>query len=159
MAKATNVATLPDETIGEALAYLSTNLRPADEDEVYAQLNADPYEAMKASLLASSDAWLVTDREGLPIALMGVAPSALPGVGNPWLVGTPGIEEEAISFARQTPRYVEEMHKDYELLTNFVDARNEASIDWLLFAGFSLFDADPRHGPEKRLFFQFTRSR
>lgn len=159
MVKVTNVANLPDETIGEALAYLSMNLRPADEDEIWAQLGMDPYEAMKASLLASSDASLVTDNEGLPIALYGVAPSPAPSVGTPWLVGTPGVEENGLSFAKQTRRYVEEMHRDYPVLTNFVDARNTAAIDWLLFAGFNLFDADLHHGPERRLFLQFTRSR
>lgn len=159
MAKATPLSVLPDDTIGEAIAYLADNLRPADLDEIHAQLGADADEAMLASLQASSDAWLITDRSHLPIALTGVAPSAVPGVGTPWLVGTPGIRDEASSFARQTRRYVEEMHKDYRVLTNFVDARNTEAIDWLLFAGFNLIDADPRHGPEERLFLQFSRTR
>lgn len=153
------MANLPDETLGEALAYLSSNLRPADEDEIYAQLSATPYEAMKASLQASSDAWVVTNPTGLPIALFGVAPSPVPDVGTPWLVGTPGIRENGLSFARQTPRYVALMHRDYRLLSNHVDVRNDDALDWLLFAGFSFFDADPQHGPERRPFIQFLRSR
>lgn len=88
-----------------------------------------------------------------------MAPSAHPDIGTPWLVGTSGLEANGLSFARQTRHYVDALHEDYRVLTNFVDARNDAAIDWLLFAGFNLIDAYPRHGPEARLFFQFSRTR
>lgn len=159
MAKATNLAVLPDDTIGEAVSYLADNLRPADLDEVHAMLGTDPETAMLSSIQASSDAWLVTDRTNLPIALFGVAPSMVPSVGTPWMLGTPGIAAEATSFARQTRRYVEEVQARYRVLTNFVDARNTEAIDWLLFAGFDLIDADTSYGPEERLFLQFSRTR
>lgn len=141
------------------MSFLSDNLRPADLEEIWAQLGAEPDVALLSSVQASSKAWLITDKTGLPIGLFGVAPSAHPDIGTPWLVGTPGLEDDGLSFAKQTRRYVAAMHEDYRVLTNFVDARNDAAIDWLLFAGFDLIDADLRHGPEQQLFFQFSRTR
>jgi 2',3'-cyclic-nucleotide 2'-phosphodiesterase (5'-nucleotidase family) len=58
----------------------------------------------------STHSWLILDRTGLPIAIFGVAPSVTPGVGIVWLMGTAGIEEEFVAVARQTRRYVAEMH-------------------------------------------------
>lgn len=154
----TPLSRLPDDTIGEALSYLADNLRETDLNEIWAQLGVGPEVALPASVEASSKAWLITDQTGLPIALFGVAPTALPDVGAPWLVGTPGVDADSLSFARKTRHYVGVVQRDYRVLTNFVDARNETAIDWLLFAGFNLIDADPRHGPEERLFFQFSRT-
>lgn len=159
MIQAISTHRLPDETIREAAGYVADNLRQADEDEVWAMLGVSPQQALPASLAGSSQSWVLMDGSSLPIGLMGVAPTMLPNLGNPWLVGTDAVTADAISFARQTPKYVAKMHEEYRVLTNFVDARNEKAIDWLLFAGFHLIDADLRHGPEERLFFQFSRSR
>lgn len=141
------------------MSFIADNLREADLAEVRATVEGDPVEIVKASVAASTKAWLLLDRTGLPMGAMGAAPSGLPTVGLPWMVGTIGLEAEGLAVGRQTRIHVAEMHEDYRVLTNFVDARNDVSIDWLLWAGFHLIDADPRHGPEARLFLQFSKSR
>lgn len=153
------LARLPEDTIEDALAFIGGNLREADLAEVRATLEGDPTEIIKASAAASSKAWLLLDRTGLPMGVMGAASSGLPDVGLPWMVGTDAMLLEGLAVGRQTRDHVSEMHEDYRVLTNFVDARNDVSIDWLLWAGFHLIDADPRHGPEERLFLQFSKSR
>jgi hypothetical protein len=158
-AKAVPFRTLPDETVRNALGYIAGALRAADLDEIRASLPGDPGEALMASAAVSSRAWLMVDRTGLPMGVCGVAPSGHPRVGQPWMVGTDDLEAERIALARQTRGVVAEMHEDYPILTNFVDARNDAAIDWLLWAGFHLIDADPRYGPEERLFLQFSKVR
>lgn len=158
LAKAVPFEHLPQDTLGEAIEFIIENLRPADLDEIRASVPGDPGEIIRASATASVLGWIILDRTGLPIGLFGAADGGLGRVGIPWMVGTPGLEQEAHALARHTRRYVGEMLRTFPVLTNFVDARNTAALDWLLWAGFHLIDADPRHGPEERLFLQFSRT-
>ncbi|MCR5870678.1 MULTISPECIES: hypothetical protein [unclassified Sphingomonas] len=142
----------------DALTYIGENLRKEDLDEVKASTEGDPVETLKASWAASDRSWLILDRTGLPIGAFGVAPAPTPGVGIVWLLGTSGIEREWIAVARQTRRHLEYMHEDFPVLWNFIDARNELSLQWLLRSGFHLIDADAAYGAERRLFFEFART-
>lgn len=158
-ARAVPLDTLPADTIAEAVDYVTENLRDADLAETRASVPGDPVEALRASVRVSSKAWLMVDRTGLPIGLCGVAAAPVAGVGVPWMVGTPGLERERLALARQTAEIVAQMQEGFTVLTNFVDARNDAALDWLLWSGFHLIDADPAFGPEERLFLQFSKSR
>lgn len=149
---------LPDDTVREALSFIAQNLRPDDLREIQATLDGDPEEIIKAAAAHSTKAWIVTDRTGLPFAVTGVVPGLLPGVGTPWMVSTPGIETEGLSFARQSRDVVAQAMEGYDVLTNFVDFRNDLAIDWLLFSGFHFVDAVPNYGVERRLFLQFSRT-
>jgi hypothetical protein len=158
-ARAIDTATLPDDTVREALEHIAANLRPADLDEVRATIgDTDPFWPIFESWEGSVLSWLIVDEEGLPIGIMGVAPHVLPKLGIPWLLGTPGIETAALSIGRQTLRYVREMQTLFPILSVHVDARNDLSMRWLTWAGFNIIDADPAFGPEARLFLQFART-
>lgn len=158
MAKAVNTSTIESGVLADALLYISENLRQADRDEMQAVGVGDPADALVASVEASTLSFLIVDRSGLPIAVFGVAPHGAPGLGIVWLMGTGGVLSEGLSVARQTRRYVEEMQELYPVLWNFVDDRNEVSIRWLQWAGFKIVDAHPAYGPERRLFYEFTRT-
>lgn len=158
-ARAIPVETLPSDTVGEALSYIAENLRLADAVEIAATVDMGPAEALQAALGVSTRAWLGVDRTGLPVAILGVAPSGVPEVGMPWMVGTSELETEWMALARMTPGIVGQMHDLYPVLTNHVDLRNGLAQDWLLWAGFKFIDADPRFGPEQRPFIQFSRTR
>lgn len=159
MARAIDTATLPDDTIREALEYIAENLRPADLAEMRATgTEEDPFWVLVESWDASVASWLIVDSSGLPIGIFGVAPHLVPNVGIAWLMGTEGMEREALSIARQTRRYVEELQKFFSVLWANVDARNELSMKWLEWADFTISDADPSFGPEERLFIQFIRT-
>ncbi len=157
-ARAIDAATLPYETVKASLEYIAENLRSADLDEIRASVELEPAAALIQSWLASSRMWLITDRTGLPIAAFGAAPSEVPGVGVVWLLGTEGVAAEWVAVARQTRRFINEMHEEFPTLWNFVDARNDHAVDWLLHSGFHLIDADSAHGPERRLFYEFART-
>ena len=160
MARAIDISTLDDDTVREALEYIAANLRPADLAEMRASgtTEEDPFWVLVESWDASVASWLIVDSSGLPIGLFGVAPHLVPKLGIAWLMGTEGLEREALSVARQTVGYVEELHSYFPVLWANVDARNELSMRWLEWAGFSISDADPSFGPEARLFIQFTRT-
>lgn len=156
--RAIPLASLPQETATAALRHIAENLRPDDLRELEASVGGDPVAAVALSALASTMAWVVVDRTGLPIAAFGVAPTFFPEIGTPWFVATPGLEPEALRVARGTRRYVAEMHRAYPILTNFVDVRNDLAQDWLLWAGFSFVDVTPRYGAAKVPFIQFTKA-
>lgn len=159
-ARAVNTATLDDDTIRESLEYIAANLRPADLAEVRATVgDVDPFWPLFESMEGSTASWLILDDTGLPIGAFGVAPHAALKVGIAWLLGTPEIEQAALSVGRQTRRYVGEMQDIYPILWANVDARNELSLRWLEWAGFTFMDADPAFGPEERLFLQYIRTR
>lgn len=157
MARAINTATLPQSTVEDALRFIGENLRAADLKEL-GEAAEFPEEVLFESWELSTISWLILDRTGLPIGIMGAAPHMIPGLGIAWMMGTDGVEREALSIARQTRRYVEEMHEQYPVLWNYVDAENELSLRWLEWSGFHIVDADPNHGPEGRLFLEFTRT-
>lgn len=158
-ARAVSTGTLPEDTVREALELISEGLRTADRDELRATIgDEDPFWALFESWDASTMSWLILDRTGLPIGIFGVAPHMTPGVGIAWLMGSDGIEREAVAVARQTPHFVEEMGKLYPVLWANVDARNELSMRWLEWADFKPADVDLAYGPERRPFIQFIRT-
>lgn len=157
-AKAVLLSKLDATVAAEALAYIFDNLRETDLAEIKASTRLRPDRVFAEGIALSRHTWIIQDRTGLPIGVFGVAPSAFPDMGIAWLVGTDGMEREATAIARQTRRYVAAMQQDFSVLTNWIDARNERSLQWLLRAGFHIIDADPAYGPERRLFYQFART-
>lgn len=133
------------------------DLRDADRDEITALVGAEGVtDAIGSSVSSSARSWTLTDN-GHPIAVFGVAPSDMPGVGVPWLVGTPGILRRRRSFMRLCAAYIPLMHTLFPVLCNIVDARNTRAIAWLHHAGFT-FGPPSNVGIEGRLFYPFSRA-
>lgn len=150
----------PWETAGPWLEHIEKNLRADDIAELEAASHQPIEGVLTRSVGVSSHGWVVTsDETGEPIVVMGAAPLALPRMGAAWMLATDGIKDEAFSVARHTRRYVDEMQEAYDLLWNYIDARNEISMRWLQWAGFRLVSAHPFHGPQRRAFYSFARSR
>lgn len=144
--------------VREALEHIAQGLRPSDLAEVRATVgDEDPFWPLFESWEASSLSWLILDDTNEPIGMMGVAPHSFPGLGIAWMLGTEGVEREALSIARQTRSFIEQMHAAFPILWANVDARNELSMRWLEWSGFTITDANPAFGPEGRLFIEFTR--
>lgn len=159
-ARAINTVTLPEDTVREAVEYIAANLREADAAEIRATVGADedPFWAIVESWFASTVSWLIIDGEGLPIGIFGVSPHAAMKVGIVWLIGTPDLEKAGIRVARETRKYVAEMQDIYPILSATVDERNDTSLRWLIWAGFTLIDVDPLYGPEGRPFYHLIRT-
>lgn len=160
MARAVNTAALDQDTVREALEHIAQGLRPADLAEIKATIGdrEEPFWALFESWENSVSTWLILDGTGLPIGVFGVAAHYVHGLGMAWMMGTEGLEREALSVARQTRHFVAELHRFFPILTADVDARNELSMKWMEWSGFRIADANPAFGPEKRLFIKYVRT-
>lgn len=140
---------------------IAKRLRRADLEEIRASHGAQPsYGPLLAACVCDSKkAWAAYEGDTI-IALGGVAEVEGPPdmtVGVPWMVATPYAPPRF--FLREARAYISELLDDFDVLTNYVDARNEKSIQWLHRMGFEFCDVAPFYGAEKRPFIQFYQSK
>lgn len=115
-------------------------LRHSDVLEIEATSGVDPSEVLELSV-GVSDWWsaLVDPVDGI-VAVFGVAPSrlggSLQGIGCPWLLASDAFYKHKHAVCRLALRLVKRMHKTYPVLFQFVDARHEAALEWVLWLGF-----------------------
>lgn len=127
----------------EHIKRLSEHMRKADVDEVFAATGASPRGALVQALALSPAAYTVL-MDGVPVCIFGCSRfSALSNVGNPWLLCTREVEAFPNRFLRASRAFVQEWAKRFSRLENHVDSRNELSIRWLKWLGFTILDAKP----------------
>ena len=139
---------------------MAPNLRRADYEELQACIgpSMDVVDVLRAGIEHSDDPRTV-EVDGEPIAIFGVVDSKeeIPKVGWVWLLGTNGIKEIRTEFLRNCKKHLATQEEPYEVLTNFVDARNAVHIKWLKWMGFYFIREVENYGAEKRLFLEFGR--
>ncbi|MFN3558942.1 MAG: hypothetical protein ACK4UQ_06605 [Brevundimonas sp.] len=152
-----------DDQKGQVLSWLhdlANDLRSEDLDEIAASSGEDPLTALIASVFASETGFIIL-HDDKPVCVFGAQPVAgmEADAGIAWMLGSPTMDKPSVARAilRQTADYVARLHARFPLLWNWVDARNTKSRAWLRWAGFSIISADPSHGLESRLFYQFAR--
>jgi hypothetical protein len=127
-------------------AQLFANLRASDLAECQAYGRPGIAAGIASSVNRSALCWtgLV---DGELAAIIGVAPvNMLTGIGSPWMLGTPVLDEHSRILVRRTPEYIARMLKAFPHLVNFVHAKNTTSVRWLRRLGFTLHEAVP-YGP------------
>ncbi|WP_017773847.1 hypothetical protein [Paraburkholderia kururiensis] len=125
------------------VAYLAANLRDEDRAEVHALTGADPERviAFCAHTSIFSWVWLV---DGNPAAIFGLsADSLMSETGMPWLLTTPLVELQPITFLRHGRTWRDRMAAMFPHLENYVDARYARCIRWLEWLGFEIHPAAP----------------
>lgn len=119
---------------------IAKRMREADRIEVHAASGKTPGQALAFSLRKSSIAmtWII---DGRPELMFGVGDlNILAGVGAPWLLGTDAVLSHQMEFLRSSVEWRNKLFERYSTLKNFVDVRNEVSVRWLKWLGFSLSD-------------------
>lgn len=137
-------------SIVDAVA-LAPRMREADRNEVAASHGLSPIGALVNSVVASREP-MAALADGEVMALFGICECR--DFAMPWLMGATGIERFHVPFLRRSRAWVQEAHRRYPLLMNWVDARNKASIRWLGWLGFTIYDPEP-YGLEGRPFHRF----
>ena len=100
---------MPKLEIVEAVPWhclaLVDRLRQADKDEIEANGEHSPREALEVSLKRSRMAWTIMEGD-IPQAVFGVGDiNVLTATGCPWLLGTDAIERNYLWFLRQSLRW------------------------------------------------------
>lgn len=122
----------------EDARYVGLHLRDSDWLEIERTGSADPYGAPLRSIQKSLISWTMADPQGVPIAVWGVSPFTLPGVGVVWLLGTPQLDRSGRYLIRQGAYYVDLMGRLFpEGLVNAVDVENSRTRRWLRALGFT----------------------
>ncbi len=126
-----------ESTLDDAVS-LADRLRKTDVQEIYASSARPPHIAIREAFLRSDMCWTAF-KENLPIAIFGcAAPSTMSLVASPWMLGSNELDRAAIGIGRASLYYVNKMSERYDILENFIDARQKKSIRWLQWCGFTI---------------------
>lgn len=138
-------------------AKIAPLLRDADKNEIAAISGLSPLDALEYSISHSDEAFYVTRPDGYPLAVFGVATDQ--DVGIPWMLGTDELKRYGVSLVKAGRKWVEKWVREYDLLYNYVDARNTTHINWLTKLGFDVILKDEYIGHDKSVpFLPFYRS-
>lgn len=121
-------------------------LREGDRQEIWAAAGLGAREGLALSLAASVYAWtwLVED---VPACMFGVScPDRSSGTGIPWLLSGGLVDRHWRPFLKYHRPFLARMRRDFDLLTNWVDASYGQAIHWLHWMGFTILPAAP-YGP------------
>ena len=142
----------------EDAVTVAARIRPADRDECMAATGLPP-EVILPAYIEDGRCCMAAglQHDNRAEILFGIDPIVgHPRCGIIWLVSTPRIEEHPVEFVVMTKRLLADFHKDYDLLTNFIDERNTRHLQWLKWMGFMLLRRVEKFGAESRPFIEFA---
>lgn len=138
---------------------MHSRLRVADRQEVEAATGRTPFESLMDGLEFSKPC-LTVQKAGRAEIMFGVVPLPMGRsvrVGAVWMLGTDELHAFSRTFLRESQRWLVAISRDYDLLTNVIDARNDAHIRWLRWLGFSFIQRFETGGAAGIPFYQFVR--
>lgn len=122
---------------------LYLHMRDADRAECEAYGMASVWDGVRSNVRRSWHAW-TAEVDGQLAAVMGVTPlSLMGGMGSPWMLGTPLLDQHSRILVRLTPHYIGKMLAAFPHLVNLVHAGNHTSVRWLQRLGFVLHPPVP----------------
>lgn len=121
---------------------IADGMRKPDEEEVWAAAHMTPVQAVLHSCSGCKPKVGLAD--GRPVCLFGVSSNtALSFTGTPWMLATDELELHQKPFIRRCRPVMAEMKEEFDLLRNWVDARNTIAIRWLEWLGFEVHEPQP----------------
>jgi hypothetical protein len=139
---------------------LAPKMRKADLQEIKANLGEDPFVVLERGIAQSSPSYTVVNEADQPLALFGVVPdTGDTDVGLVWLLASDELAQHPFFVLRNSRKWVEKFQRQYRVLWNHIDARNELHIRWLQWSGFTLLRRIENFGVEQRPFYEFEKVR
>ena len=138
----------------DTLAEAAVLAREIDKEEAVYQTGKLIKDALWDAYRMSSSSY-AGRLDGELVCVWGVCATApMEGLGAPWLVATPKLEDAAVPFLRRCWYYLNKMKSDYDMLFNIVYAENTTAIQWLTWMGFEMNEAQ-LYGPMSKPFIPF----
>ena len=141
------------------IRIVADSMRAEDVAEVKAHSGLDPDQALLLSYFHSEPCLSIVSRHGDVIGMWGVVPQE-DRTGRIWMLGTDAMLDDLQdrrTFLRQSKEVLRELHHQFILLFNEVDARNTVHIRWLRWMGFTFVRYRPNYGTEGRPFYEFCK--
>jgi len=147
-------------------AILGETMQEADKREAritpsYQDSNDDYGYVLRASDLQSMYCKVI-DLGGQPIGMYGVAAYgnnwAQSEIGSPWFCSSKELAKIGQTFLRHAPQEVENMHKYFRCLFNYIAKENLGHVKWLEWLGFQV-SKNPVPGPDNSTLYPFVRVR
>ncbi|MBU1046963.1 DUF2833 domain-containing protein [Patescibacteria group bacterium] len=138
---------------------LAPKLRQDDLDEIAAASGREPLNTLLEGIAHSAVPAAVIGDKGEVVALFGVVPTPLAGVGAIWLLGSDGLWTYRWQFLRESRQWIEDLQEAWPILWNFVYAENELHIKWLKWLGFNFTKLHDKWGVAQKPFWEFIRSK
>jgi len=121
-------------TVADAF-YVAANIRPEDKREIEG-LGHTPLALVWC--VENTDAVTLINRDGEVCGLAGIGKDDRPGVGQVWMICTPAIEKNPVTFVRQARKWIADAGKDYRMLWNQMDTRNTMHHKLVHLLGFKI---------------------
>lgn len=118
---------------------LGQRMRAQDAEECRIGAGLMPEQALRESV-RTSDWACAFAADGVTMAIFGVCSDGMFSAA-PWMLSAHGIEKHARTIVREAPRFVGEMRRSGQALSNVVHADNRAAIRFIRWCGFKLGDA------------------
>lgn len=132
------------------------NMREADVREVYASSGTNPLTCLLRARSVSNKRCFAIYLDSHVVGIFGVAP-LLKEVGVPWLLGTCDLTSNKLEFYKKSRELLNTFMDEFNILINYVDARNTTSINWLQSLGFTIGNQVSNFGYAKVPFYEFTK--
>lgn len=129
------------------------DIRPEDLREVRG-MGSTPLQ-VPFGILISEHATFFHDTDGTPAGLAGVV-RLNSHEGQIWMLCTPLITTKPHTFVRGAKRWLKEVEKDYDLLWNLADTRNDVHHKLLKHLGFKAIRTVPT-GPQQIPYFEIVK--
>lgn len=144
-------------SVGEDVHEMASRLRTEDQAEIVACSGRPPVEALGQGF-ACSVPCMTVEYMGRASTMFGVVPSetTFPRLGAVWLLGTDDINLFSRQFLRQSRSWLKEVCKDYDIVGNVVDERNDQHVRWLRWMGFKFIHRHESFGRLGLPFLEFT---
>lgn len=143
------------------IEIVAEDMREEDVMEVKAASGLGPRTCLIYSYGVSNPMKTMLSHNQKPIAIGGVVPDELnPRVGQVWMLGTNAMVDDFTNrhrFLRNIKTWVADLDQQYDVLWNYMDARNTMHKKWLHWMGFTFTRKQPNYGTEGRLFLEFCK--
>lgn len=144
-----------EQATNEHALDIAKKARQEDIIELWASNRTDPLHAMRKGIANSSGKAFTALVGDEAICMFGIADGSLLGnTGIPWLIGSKSLDKHAMAFLRDCRKQFAKLASGYDMLFNYVDARNTKAVLWLKWLGFEMDEPAP-YGPDKALFHRF----
>jgi len=138
--------------VGDVVA----RLRHEDKEECRAMFGIDPASFFQSFGFDPENTYVFFNSDNINVGLAGVTPRS-DGSAMIWMVATPELENHSMEFLRYSRTFIKSVSEPFDLLFNWVDARNTVHLKWLQWCGFTFIQRHETFGAEGRPFYTFVR--